>query len=159
MLLLNNHHGYLSAIIRYLLCSIQSLDESLLWSMIHLLWGMLCRSVDIRVGANFVFRAAPTEAVGSGVLHKDFPLKVKNAIEVIPSSPWSFSIMGFILLEVKLPLAPQTMLSKVNGCSLGGQGSVTDRYVRRHGSGVTKNCRQSVIQNFLKPIGADAQNW
>jgi len=116
---------------------------------------MLCRSADIRVGANFVFRATPTEAVGSGVLHKDFPLKVKNAIEVIPSSPWPFTIMGFILREVKLPLAPQMMFSKVIGCSLGAQGSVTDR----HGFGFTKNCRQPVIQNFLKPLGADVQNW
>jgi len=66
--------------------------------------------------------------------------------------------MGFILREVMLPLAPQTMLSKVNGYSLGGQGSVTDRHILRHGSGVTKNCRQSVIQNVLKPQGADAQN-
>jgi len=49
--------------------------------------------------------------------------------------------MGFILREVKLPLAPQTMLSKVNGCSLSSQGSVTDRHVLRHGSGVTKNRR------------------
>jgi len=66
--------------------------------------------------------------------------------------------MGFILREVNLPLAPQTMFSKVNGCSLGGQGSVTDRHILRHGSGITKNCRQSVKQNFLKPPGADAQN-
>jgi len=67
--------------------------------------------------------------------------------------------MGFILREVKLPLAPQTMISKVSGCSLGGQGSVTDRHLLRHGCGVTTNCRQSVIQNFLKPRGADAQNY
>jgi hypothetical protein len=60
--------------------------------------------------------------------------------------------MGFILWEVKLPLAPQTILIKwMAACSLGGQGSITGSHVFHHQfqNGLAS---QRIVDNLLYQI-------